>query len=430
MSVSSPEVAPLRSGARRVVRCERMVHGGLCLAHSDGATLMVDGGIPDELVEVVLTFSKGRTWFCRVESVREASPDRVAPPCPYVAECGGCQLQHVGHQRQLLLKREVVVDALRRAGVAAPEPRLHPMADPWRYRWRGEFHVIPGERGLSDATLGFNRARSWRKVAVDDCLIHHPTISGSLSRLRELVRSGGEPGLSVLHVTVGESGDELLLRAKPAAALARAAVDEMAASLPELARWSTDLTTLHWRGRAFRASPESFIQVSWGHLDALYGCVLDGLGDLRGRRVVDAYAGIGVLSAVIAGEAREVVCIESNRSAARMGRLNARINEVADRMRYVVAPVEDALPEVAAQGPVDALILDPPRAGCGGRVTGWLALAGPPRVVCVSCDPATLARDLHVLVASGPYAIDSVDVVDLFPQTYHVETVVALRRQG
>ena len=93
----------------------------------------------------------------------------------------------------------------------------------------------------------------------------------------------------------------------------------------------------------------------------------------------------------------------------------------------MVAPVESALPEVAGSGPVDALVLDPPRAGCGGRVTGWLALAGPERVVYVSCDPVTLARDLHVLVASGPYAVESLDLVDMFPQTHHVESVVALR---
>jgi 23S rRNA (uracil1939-C5)-methyltransferase len=304
------------------------------------------------------------------------------------------------------------------------------MPEPWRYRWRGEFHVIPGERGVSDAALGFNRARSWRKVGVDDCLIHHPLISGSLLRLRELVRRGGASELSVLHVTAGEDGVELLLRPKPAGALDRAVVDEMAAGLPAAERWSTDLTTLHWRGRAFRVTPESFMQVSWGHLDALYGCVLAALGEVAGRRLVDAYAGIGVLSVVLAADAREVVCIESNRSAARMGRLNARINEVGDRLRYVVEPVESALTEVAGAGTIDSLILDPPRAGCDGRVTGWLALAGPPLVVYVSCDPATLARDLHLLVASGPYVVDSLDVVDMFPQTYHVECVVALRRQG
>jgi 23S rRNA (uracil1939-C5)-methyltransferase len=390
-----------------------MVHGGLCLAHAAGATLLVDGGIPGELVEVALTFRKGRTWFCRVEGVREASPDRVAPPCPYLPDCGGCQLQHVAYPRQLLLKRDVVLDAMRRAGVAVPE-----------------FHVIPGERGMADAALGFNRARSWRKVAVDDCLIHHPRISGSLPRLRELVRRGGASGLSVLHVTAGEGGVELLLRPKPAGALDRAVVDEMAAVLPEPERWSTDLTTLHWRGRAYRVTPESFMQVSWGQLDALYGCVLAALGEVTGRRVVDAYAGIGVLSVVLAADAREVVCIESNRSAARMGRLNGRINEVGDRLRYVVEPVESALPAVAGADAIDSLILDPPRAGCDGRVTGWLALAGPPRVVYVSCDPATLARDLHLLVASGPYVVDALDVVDMFPQTFHVECVVALRRQG
>jgi 23S rRNA (uracil1939-C5)-methyltransferase len=421
---------PLEAGARLTVACEGMVHGGLCLAHAEGATLLVDGAIPGETAEVALTFRKGRTWFCRVVGVAEASPDRVNPPCPYVDECGGCQLQHVAYPRQLELKREILLDALRRSGVAVPEPRLHGMDDPWRYRWRGEFHVIPGKRGLADATLGFNRARSWRKVSVDDCLIHHPSIAGALPGLRELVRRGGSPGLGVLHVTAGESGDELLLRSKPVAALAHAVLDELAATLPAGERWSTDLTTLHWRGRAFRVSPDSFIQVSWGQLDALYGCVIAALGEVRGRRIVDAYAGIGVLSAVLAGEAREVVCIESNRSAAAMGRLNARINEVADRVRYVVAPVESALPEVAGSDGVDGLVLDPPRAGCGGQVTGWLALAGPPRVVCVSCDPATLARDLHVLVASGPYTVDSVDVVDMFPQTYHVETVVALSRRG
>jgi 23S rRNA (uracil1939-C5)-methyltransferase len=407
-----------------------MVHGGLCLAHAGGATLLVDGGIPGELVEVELTFRKGRTWFCRVEAVHDASPDRVPPPCPYVPACGGCQLQHVAYPRQLALKREIVLDAMRRAGVVVPGPRIRGMADPWRYRWRGEFHVIPGERGVADATLGFNRARSWRKVAVDDCLIHHPRIAGSLPRLTELARRGGSPALTVLHVTAGEDGAELLIRPKPGTALDRGVVDAMAASLPEPERWSTDLTTLRWRGRSYRVSPESFIQVSWDQVETLYGCVIAALGKVAGRRVVDAYAGIGVLSVALAADAREVVCIESNRSAARMGRLNARINEVADRLRYVVAPVETALPEVAGEGPVDGLVLDPPRAGCDGRVTGWLALAGPPRVVYVSCDPATLARDLHLLAVSGPYAVDSLDVVDLFPQTHHVESVVALSRRG
>ena len=131
----------------------------------------------------------------------------------------------------------------------------------------------------------------------------------------------------------------------------------------------------------------------------------------------------------LAADAREVVCIESNRGAAQLGVLNARVNDVDDRMHYVLSPVEDALPRVRPRRRWrTCVILDPPRAGCSGRVTGWLALAGPERVVYVSCDPATLARDLHVLVASGPYRVDAIDIVDMFPQTYHVESVVTLVR--
>ncbi|MGD0833433.1 MAG: class I SAM-dependent RNA methyltransferase [Candidatus Dormibacteria bacterium] len=426
----SPADGVLRRGDRRVVRCEGMVHGGLCLAHSDERTLFVSGAIPGELVEVSLTFTKGRSWFCRTERVVEASPDRVAPPCPYVPDCGGCQLQHIAPHRQLLLKRDVVLDAMRRERVAVPEPRLHGMADPWHYRWRGEFHVVRGRGGTAAAGLGFNRARSWHPIAVESCLIHHRSITDRIPRLRELVRNGGSEAMTVLHVTAGEDGDELLLRAKPESGLDRAEIDRLAADLPAPERWSTDLTTLRWRGRSFRVSPDSFIQVSWGHLDTLYGCVLDALGDLGGQRVVDGYAGIGVLAVVMAAQAREVVCIESNPSAVRMGHLNARINDVAGRMSYMAEPVESALPRVAAAGPVDRLILDPPRAGCGGQVTGWLALAGPARLVYVSCDPATLARDLHVLVTAGPYAVESFDLVDMFPQTSHVESVVALRRES
>ncbi|MGI8847444.1 MAG: class I SAM-dependent RNA methyltransferase [Candidatus Dormibacteria bacterium] len=404
------------------LRCERMVHGGLCIAHIDDVTVMVDGGIPGELVEARLGHRKRRVWFATVDRALEPSVDRVDAPCPYVTDCGGCQLQHVGYARQLDLKREIVLDAMRRAGVDLPEIRVGAMDDPWRYRWRGEFHVVPGEAGLSDAGLGFNRARSWRPIAVDDCLIHHPTITGQLDALRALIREGATAGLSTLHLTVGENGHELLIRGRPQAALRKDAVTSTTV------RWTGDATTLHWRGHTFRVTPESFIQVNWNHLDSLYGAVLDALGDVAGMRVVDGYAGIGVLSTVLAASAGEVVCIENNRGAAHMGHLNARINGVSDRMRYVALNVEEALPRVAGEGPIDALILDPPRAGCASEVTGFLALAGPPRIVYVSCDPATLARDLHLLVASGPYQIRSYDLVDMFPQTYHVESVVSLDR--
>jgi 23S rRNA (uracil1939-C5)-methyltransferase len=415
----------------QTVRCEQMVHGGLCVAHDgDGATLLVEGAIPGELVDVELRFRKGRTWFATATRVVEASPDRVPAPCPYVPQCGGCQWQHIAYARQLNLKRDIAIDALRRQRVSVPgDVVVHGMSDPWRYRWRGEFHVVRGERGMDDAGLGFNRARSWRPIAVDDCLIHHHTITDSLGALRDAVHRGGTEELGTLRLTVGEAGRELLVRGKPQRALRDDVLDETAQQLPEAVTLSTDATTLRWHDRVFRITPDAFMQVNWAMMDTLYERVLAGLGDCADLRVVDAYAGIGVLAVQLATQAREVVCVESHRGTARLGVLNARVNDVAERVRYVVAPVEDALPAMPA-GSIDRVILDPPRAGCDSRVTGWLALTGPPRVVYVSCDPATLARDLHVLVSSGPYEIESMEIVDMFPQTYHVESVVAMRRAG
>lgn len=402
-----------------------MVHGGSCLSRlDDGTALFVDGALPGETVEVELHHRKGRVWFARTVDVVVASEHRVTAPCPYYGECGGCQMQHIAYTHQLELKREIVHDAMRRQHVALPgELRVHGMADPWRYRWRGEFHVVPGERGIGNARLGFNRMRSWRPVAIDDCLIHHPRITGSLPALRDLARSA-DPDLTALHLTAGENGDELLLRPRPQRALRSSTVDDHARAADQ--RWSTTLTTLHWRGQSFRVSPDTFIQVNWGALDELYGAVLRGLGPVDGRAVVDAYAGIGVLACELARGGAAVVCIENNRDSARLGVLNAAMNGRTEGVRYIHAAVEDALPNAAAEA--GATVLDPPRAGCHPRVTGWLALAGPPDIVYVSCDPATLARDLRVLTVSGPYRIEAFEVVDMFPQTHHIESVVTLRR--
>jgi 23S rRNA (uracil1939-C5)-methyltransferase len=407
-----------------------MVHGGLCVAAlDDGSTVLVAGAIPGEVIEAELRYRKGKTWFADTVTTVDASPHRVPAPCPYVPDCGGCQLQHVDYAHQLELKREIVEDALRRQGVRVPESlRVIGMQDPWRYRWRGEFHIVPGERGVADAGLGFNRARSWRPIAVDDCLIHHRRITDGLPALRAMVHEGGADGLNALHLTVGDEGRELLVRAKPQRALDPRAVDDASMRLPDAGRISTESTSLNWRGHTYRVTPDTFIQVNVEQMEALYAAVIHGLSGHAGKRVVDAYAGIGVLATHLAAEGGDVVCIENNRAAARTGVLNARVNDVSGRVRYVLAAVEEALPRVAAETRVDRLVLDPPRAGCGGSVTAWIALAGPERVVYVSCDPATLARDLHVLVASGPYEVADLVIVDMFPQTYHVECVVTLTR--
>jgi 23S rRNA (uracil1939-C5)-methyltransferase len=427
--VASPP-APARHsrGERFELTAGAMVHGALCLSRlEDGTTLFVDGALPGERVQVELQHHKGRVWFARTVGVQTPSAHRVEAPCPFYGECGGCQLQHTVYAHQLDLKAEIVRDALRRQSVPLPAAfTVRGAADPWRYRWRGEFHVIPGSTGMAAARLGFNRARSWRPVAVDDCLIHHERITSSLPALQELVREGGDASLTALHLTVGEDGDELLLRPRPLRGIPAAKVDARARGADQ--RWSTTSTTLTWRGHDYRVSPDTFVQVNWGSLELLYGAALRGLGDVDSATVVDAYAGVAVLACELASQGASVTCIENNRDAARLGVLNAELNGCAERVGYVAAAVEDALPAAAAAA--DAVLLDPPRAGCDPRVTAWLALAGPPTVVYVSCDPATLARDLRVLCVSGPYRIESYELVDMFPQTHHIESVVTLRRES
>jgi 23S rRNA (uracil1939-C5)-methyltransferase len=399
-----------------------MVHGGACLSRFEETTVFVDGGIPGEEVVAELRYRKKKVWFASVAEVVVASPHRVDAPCVYFGTCGGCQLQHVSYEHQLELKREIVADALRRQRVEFGEITMHGMDDPWRYRWRGEFHVVRSDKG---AELGFNRQRSWRPIAVDDCLIHHQTITEALPLLREMANAGDER-LSLVHVTVGERGDELLVRAKPANAVPAAAIDEI--SLRAQQRWSTTQTLLHWGDKKFAVTPESFIQVNQGHLPVLYGLVLDALRRRGADRVLDAYAGSGMLAILAAEFVHNVTCIESNPSAVAMGRLNAEMNGVLDRVHFVGDLVENALAAALRDTACDTVILDPPRAGCANNVNALLALAGPETVIYVSCEPSTLARDLRVLTTSGPYRIESVDAVDMFAQTYHVETVVVMRR--
>lgn len=402
-----------------------MVHGGVCLGRlADGTGLLISGALPGEQLTVSLHHRVRRVWFAETIAVIQASPHRVPAPCPYYGVCGGCQLQHVDAGEQLRLKREIVVDAMRRERVPLPDDvPVHGMADPWRYRWRGEFHVLRDEHGRADGRLGFNRLRSWTPVAIEDCLIHHPRITSSLPSLGALVAGVSAAAPTTLHLTVGEDGAELLVQSRPQAALSAESLDAAAAGAP--VRWSTSATTLRWRGRSFRVSPGAFMQVNWTQMDRLYGLVLEAAAGVEGT-VVDAYAGVGVLACALAERAERVVCIESNPEAARLGVLNARLNDLAARIRHLAQPVERVLPVAAAGAAL--VVLDPPRAGCAREVTAWLALAGPPRLVYVSCDPATLARDLRLLCVLGPYQVVALDLVDMFPQTHHVEAVAVLDR--
>jgi 23S rRNA (uracil1939-C5)-methyltransferase len=399
-----------------------MVHGGEALGRAEGLVCFVDGGLPGETVDIAVTHRRRSYVRGQVAAVVEASPDRVDAPCPYFGPCGGCQWQHMAYPRQLLAKRDIVAEQVRRQGVPCqPEGiEVHGMDDPWRYRIRGEFHVL---RHGGAVSLGFHRKRSYATFSIDDCLIHDERIVRALEPFARAVAAYG-PAVRALRLTVSPSAPELLWQAHPpgsgSAELGRAAGE----TLREL-HVTDDSIGLTDEGRAFRLRSETFVQVNGRQMQRLYQLVLEALALRGSERIVDAYAGIGILSARLAAAAAEVWCLEEHPIAVRLGQLNAQVNRQGN-LHYRRGRVEDTLATIGT--PVDAVVLDPPRAGCARAATEALLRLAPARVIYISCDPASLARDLARL--QGRYSIEHLHVVDMFPQTYHVESIAVLSSTG
>ncbi len=392
-----------------------LTHGGAAVARHGEFVVFVAGAAPGERVRARVT--ERRRTFARavVEEVLDASPDRVAPPCPYFGPCGGCQWQFLAYPAQLAAKQRILRDQLRRA-LRLDERALARilrapigMRDPWAYR--NVVNVTPD----ADGKPAFRHLHSHTPVAVTHCPISLPAISAALAKLTES-RIEAET-----TIRVGNDGDVAVYS------------DE-----------APHAVTLSLLGQEFRVGGDSFFQVNTkpeqrrdltglspsigqaphSMADILARCVLDALA-LTGREtIVDAYAGVGTFAILAARRAHRVIAVEEMDAAATDARHNARIAG-RDNVLVHARKAERFLPTLDRQ--VDAVILDPPRAGCAPPVLDALLRLRPGRIVYVSCDPATLARDLAVL--AGGYALASVQLLDLFPQTFHLEAVAVLERR-
>jgi len=416
-----------------------MAHGGAALGRTeDGQVAFVDDALPGELVEAEVVSERKRFLRGRAVHVTRGAPGRRQPPCPYVPVCGGCQLQHADYATQVELKRQVLADTLRHSGAVVPQAHVVPAESPLRYRIRGEFHMV--KDGDGRAALGFTRRRSWSLVPVDDCLIHHHHLTDALPGIRAALAETGPGRMRTLHLTCTPDARELLWQARggPAPDTLQAALTD---ALPGYLVHQDSLT-LTYRGAAldgrpgdlmFRLDSDAFVQVNHVQAHHLYSRALQYLGDRPGR-LVEGYAGFGAISVMAstrpdpAARPSSLVLIEESRASTILGRLHLRLHEVEAPWRWLPARVEDALGDVAP-GEADSLVVDPPRAGLGAEVVERIGKLGPGRIVYVSCDPATLGRDLALLQAAG-YGVDDLTLVDMFPQTYHIETVSLLTRMG
>jgi len=412
-------VAPL------ILRPSSPAHGGAAVARDDGKVWLVNYALPGEVVEAEPRGRQGGVAVAAATRVIEASPHRVAAPCPYFGACGGCQLQHASYAHQLELKRQVVEEAWARAGLRLPpDTAVLGMDDPWRYRIRGEFEAVAGAGGWR---FGFHRLRSHSVLPIDSCVIHDARIESALPAFAQAANELQLTGLQNLLLTAEPTGSGLLWRLRFHGREPRWPRDDFAHRVAELLPGSTlldEAMTLEFWNMTFRVRSDTFLQTNYKQMLVLYQVALDMLRTKSEERILDLYAGIGTISVAVARSGAAVTAIEENPHAVQLGRLNARINSA--RVEYLPGKVETVLRAIRL-GQHQAVILDPPRAGCEPAALAELIRLGPDRLVYVSCEPSTHARDLVGLVRGG-YRVRRAAIVDMFPQTYHIESVAMLER--
>jgi 23S rRNA (uracil1939-C5)-methyltransferase len=395
------------------VTVEKLVYGGDGLARLDGRVTLAPFALPGERIRAAAEREKPGLIRARTLEVMEAAAERVAPRCEYFGRCGGCHYQHAGYEFQLASKRAILAEELRRLGkIEPPEEIAVVAAEPWGYRNRAQLHI-------EDGRMGYREARSHKLCAIDGCPIASPKINETLGALAGMLRDSRWPRF-VRSIEIFTDERQVQLNVLEAGRpVARRFFDWCAENIPGLVAGAVD-----YQDR-FRVSRDAFFQVNRFLADRLAAIALEGAG-AEGETALDLYAGVGLFSLELARRFRQVTAVEAGAAAAGDLLFNA------ERAALTNLRVERGTTEAHLDGlerAPDFVLLDPPRAGLGRAVVQRLIDLRPPGITIVACDPATLARDLAALVATG-YRMEKMTLIDLFPQTYHLETVVRLRDHG
>jgi 23S rRNA (uracil1939-C5)-methyltransferase len=433
------------------ITIEKLIYGGEGLAHHEGSTVFVPFVLPAERVAVEAVEQKKKFVRGRVERILQAAPERVAAQCPHFGACGGCDYQHIPYEAQLKFKADILRETLLRIGKVewAGEITTHG-SPPWAYRNRAQWKVRPlevvgddvaseaGADGGAQLGIGYFRANSTALCAVEDCSIISPLLLKTLLSLRAALAAGALPrGLREIEAFVDAADARLLLTATFAGFPSRAAehAETFRRVVPEIASLlfhgpSHDRMELYGPGFveyaaggiSYRVGHFSFFQVNRFLVEELAREVVE--REEVGRLAIDLFAGVGLFSIPLAKRFARVLAVESNPAAARDLETNTR-GKGSIEVRS--AEVEQFLKRNKERP--ELVVLDPPRAGMTAESVERLGRLRPERITYVSCEPPTLARDLALFDKAG-YGCTEVHLFDLFPQSFHMETVVRLRRRG
>ena len=391
------------------LKIEKMVYGGDGLSRVEGEVVFTPFVLPGETIEAERGASRKHVGRARMTSLIEPSPDRAEPACPYFTRCGGCQYQHASYEAQLRFKRDILAETLRRVGKIEFDPEKIEIvpSEPWGYRNRAQLHFENGR-------VGYREMQSRKLVAIEKCPISSPKINDAIARLVRMAKDRRWPNfLGSLELFTDERQVQwnVLESERP---LAKHFFEWLAEEIPGTVLGPLEYAVNH---DDFVVSGQSFFQVNRFLLPQLAQLAM---GDAKGDLAWDLYAGVGLFSLPLARRFGRVKAVEGGRSAA------ADLSRNAKRARLSVEAIQqqtEAFLLEARESP-DFALADPPRSGLDKAVAGRLVELRPKTIAIVACDPATLARDLAVLAAA--YTIDAVTLVDLFPQTFHIETVVRL----
>jgi 23S rRNA (uracil1939-C5)-methyltransferase len=424
------------------VTIEKLIYGGDGLARHDGATIFVPFVIPGELVSIHETEHKKKFVRGLPERILTPSPERVAPPCPYFQVCGGCNYQHIPYESQLLYKEEILRETLRRIGkIDWKDPITTHSAAPMNYRNRAQWKVRNPDND-APSEIGYFRAESTALVPIETCPIVSPRLEQTLHAIRKMLANRELPPTLREVEAFADSSDENTLLTFSFAQIPKASTT-LAAAIRAAMPWtaSTLFQTVSQsrmelfgaghveqivNGFTYRVSHFSFFQVN-RHLTGEMAAAVQAVAG-EGALAVDLFAGVGLFSLPLTKSFKRVISVESNPVAVTDCEANAAENP--DRPGELEIREADSLEFLRRfREKPDCIVLDPPRAGLSPEGAAKIVKKSPRRIVYLSCEPSTLARDLAAFIAEG-YDIAAIDFFDVFPQTFHIETLVKLEKRA
>ncbi len=393
---------------------EAPIYGGMCLSRHEGI-VFVKGAIPGETVLAAVKEKKKDYSIAEAVEIIDSSGDRVQPRCPVFGLCGGCNYQHISYQRQLTIKEEILSDCLKRIGNIDFPLSETLKGQPWHYRSKAQFKVS------RDGKIGFYRENSREVIVSDECFLIQPILNRFLKEIKkfELPES-----IKEIHLINGKNTVAFIKGNNPDESMLKSFMDTgLDGVVFEDGRHKGDAYCFFSLGDLiYTVSPQGFFQTNWPVNLMLIQKLIEVLGDIKGKTILDVYGGAGNLSLPLSGEAKKITVVEENPFSVLDGERNLQMNEIKNG-NFITKPFE----RIREGSHYDIVILDPPRRGLSSNAMEKLLRIDPQTIAYVSCNPSTFARDIAKL--TDRYTLASVRLIDMFPNTYHCEVLGILEKK-